>query len=178
MRSFIYSFDMAVTKAIVAWPAWLKPLFLAVTTVGDPIVTVPIGFAIVVYGYLQSNVRLALAGACVWLTLGIGSVIKLLVGRARPMTEYTANLQFPTLSFPSGHSSGSFIAYGLLAYLAWHLLPQPWNYIVAAALVVLIVLIGVSRIYLGAHFPSDVVAGWLLGAAMLALIIFVVRPLA
>ncbi len=141
-------------------------------------VTLTIGSGIALYGYLQSNLRLALSGLAVWLTLGIGSIIKLLIGRDRPLTEYSTNLYLQTNSFPSGHSSGSAIAYGLLAYLAWHLLPQPWNYIATALLVLLIILIGISRVYLGAHFPSDVAAGWLLGGAALCIVIFIVRPLA
>ncbi len=178
MRAFIQSFDLAVTKVIVALPMWLRPLFLGVTTLGDPMVTVPIGLVIAIYGYTQANIRLVLAGASVWLTLGIGALLKLIISRERPLTDYAANLQIPTFSFPSGHSSGSVIAYGLLAYMAWYLLPHPWNYIVVAALVGLIVLIGVSRIYLGAHFPSDVVAGWLLGTVMLCIVIFILKPLA
>ena len=129
-------------------------------------------------GLWLSNFRLALSGAIIWLTLGIGFLIKLLIGRARPLTEYAANLRVDTFSFPSGHTSGATIAYGLLAYLAWQLLPQPFGYIVAAMFGILIIAIGVSRIYLGAHFPSDVIAGWLLGAAALCVIIFIVRPLA
>lgn len=129
-------------------------------------------------GLWLSNFRLALSGAIIWLTLGIGFLIKLSIGRARPLTEYAANLRVDTFSFPSGHTSGATIAYGLLAYLAWQLLPQPFGYIVAAMFGILIIAIGVSRIYLGAHFPSDVIAGWLLGAAALCVIIFIVRPLA
>jgi undecaprenyl-diphosphatase len=79
-------------------------------------------------------------------------------------------------SFPSGHTVGSTVIYGLLAYLAWQYLPQPWNVIGAIFCVLLILLISLSRIYLGAHFPSDVVAGWVLGAIGLAVIIFVVKP--
>ena len=178
MRAILHSFDTTITRAIISWPAAVKPLFLVVTALGDPIVTVLIGVGIVVYAYLQSNLRLALAGASIWLTLIVGSGLKLLIGRERPLSEYAANLQIPTFSFPSGHASGSMIAYGLLAYLAWHALPQPWNYIAVVALISLIILIGISRIYLGAHFPSDIVAGWILGLIALCIIIFVVRPLA
>ena len=178
MRAILHSFDTTITRAIISWPTAVKPLFLAVTALGDPIVTVLIGVGIVVYAYLQSNLRLALAGASIWLTLMIGSGLKLLIGRERPLSEYAANLQIPTFSFPSGHASGSMIAYGLLAYFAWYLLPQPWNYVAAVALIGLIILIGISRIYLGAHFPSDIVAGWILGLVMLGIVIFVVRPLA
>ena len=178
MRAFLHSFDTTITRAIISWPATAKPFFLAVTALGDPIATVLIGVGVVIYGYTQSNMRLAFAGASIWLTLIVGSGLKLLIGRERPISEYAANLHIPTFSFPSGHASGSMIAYGLLAYLAWHWLPQPWNYIVVAILIGLIILIGISRIYLGAHFPSDIVAGWLLGAIALCIVIFIVRPLA
>lgn len=177
MRPLIHRFDTDIASFITSWPATLQPLFVSITTFGSPIVTLGIGLAIVAYGSLQSNVRLLLAGSTIWITLGIGSVLKLLFGRERPLTEYVANLQFQTLSFPSGHTSGATIAYGLLAYLAWQLLPQPWNYIAVALLIAIIILVGISRIYLGAHFPSDVVAGWALGAAALLVVIFVIRPL-
>ncbi len=178
MRALLHYFDTTLTGAIVKLPIWLQPFFVAVTTLGSPIVTLCIGFIIAAWGIYATNIRLAVSGGVIWLTLGIGSFIKLLVGRERPTTDYAANMVFDTMSFPSGHSSGAAVAYGLLAFLAWNILPQPWGYIVAIIFIMLILLIGVSRIYLGAHFPSDVLAGWLLGAAGLCAIIFIVKPLA
>lgn len=178
MRTLIRRFDTDVTSTIASWPISLKPFFLGVTALGDPIVTIGIGLAVAIYGFYLASVRLALAGITVWLTLGIGAILKILFGRERPITEYAANMHIQTLSFPSGHASGATIAYGLLAYFAWHLLPQPWNYIVVGCLVTVIILVGVSRVYLGAHFPSDVVAGWMLGLVALLVVIFFIRPLA
>lgn len=177
MRSLLHQFDTSVGSFIMRWPASLKPLLLAITALGDPIITIGIGCAVAIYGYFHMNMRLALAGAMVGITLGVGAILKLLFGRERPLTEYAANLQVSTFSFPSGHASGSVIAYGLLAYIAWHTLPQPWNYIVIVLLVSLIILIGISRVYLGAHFPSDIVAGWALGIVALLIVIFIIRPL-
>jgi undecaprenyl-diphosphatase len=177
MKSLLYKFDSSITNTIVSWPVALKSFFLFVTALGDPIVTIGIGVVVVMWGYLHMNLRLALAGVVVWLTLSLGSFLKLLFGRSRPLTDYVANLQFHTQSFPSGHTTGSTIAYGLLAYLAWHLLPQPWNYIITSLLVLLIIAIGISRVYLGAHFPSDVVAGWILGSLALLIVIFVLKPI-
>ncbi len=86
------------------------------------------------------------------------------VARARPdlvphlMTE-TSN------SFPSGHAANSAIVYLTLATLAWPLLRRPAARACAmTAAVLLVVAIGVSRVYLGVHWPSDVLAGWLFGA--------------
>ena len=176
MRAIIHQFDAIITSAIASWPAWLAPFFIAVTTLGSPLVTLPIGFFVALAGYYEKNTRLILSGIIVWITLGIGTLIKIVIARERPATEYAASITIDPMSFPSGHSSGATIAYGLLAYLAWQLLPHPWSYVVSGALALLIVLIGVSRVYLGAHFPSDVLAGWALGALALLVIIYLVRP--
>ena len=176
MRS-IHTFDAQVARAVVALPVGLKPVFLVVTLLGSPTVTMAIGFGVVVAAYFRHSLRMELAGGGVWLTVGINSLIKLAVERERPLSDYALAMPLRTHSFPSGHAAGSMVAYGLLAYLAWRLLPQPWSAIVVVALGLLIFLIGVSRVYLGAHFPTDVIAGWLLGGVALVLIIVVVKPL-
>jgi undecaprenyl-diphosphatase len=176
MRELLHRFDAIVGHTITDLPAWFHPFFIAITTLGHPIITLLIGFSVAAWGYYQINWRLIASGVVVWMTLGAGSIIKLFVERARPATEYAASLTLDTYSFPSGHTSGSTIAYGLLAYIAWHVLPAPWSYIIIVFFAVLIFLIGISRIYLGAHFPSDVVAGWLLGGCALGLVIWVIRP--
>lgn len=178
MEHIIRRFDSSLTTMIRSWPDAMHTFFVIITTLGSPSIILLIGAAVVLWGYMSTNMRLLWSGMIVWLTLGIGAMIKIAVGRPRPDTEYAANLHFQTFSFPSGHSSGAMVAYGLLAYLAWHLLPQPWNYIVAGMLIIIIVLVGVSRVYLGAHFPSDVIAGWGLGLIALLIIILVLRPLA
>ena len=176
MKHFITTFDTIITQYITSWAPTLRPLFLLVTTLGSPVATMTIGGGIALYGYFHANLRLAIAGIAIWLTIGTGAIIKLIIARERPLTEYAANLALATHSFPSGHTSGSTVAYGLLAYLAWQLIPQPLGSIVVITLIVLIIFIGISRVYLGAHFPSDIVGGWLLGAIVLCGIIVIVRP--
>lgn len=171
----VKSFDAAITNHIASWSANLKPFFVGITTLGDPYVVVGIGLVVATYGLFQTNARLAIAGITVWVTLAAGAVLKMIFERARPLTEYAAQTQ--TFSFPSGHTTGATIAYGLLAYLAWHILPQPWNYIVVGLLILLIILVGISRVYLGAHFPSDVVAGWALGIVGVLIIALIIKPL-
>jgi membrane-associated phospholipid phosphatase len=178
MRDAIRRFDAQVSGHVEKWPTGLKSFFLFITALGDPLMTVGISIVIVIWGVVQHNVRLAVAGSMVWWTLAIGAVIKMVIGRERPPTEYAANMLIQTFSFPSGHTSGATIAYGLLAYIAWHTLPQPWSYAVVGLMAVLIVLVGVSRVYLGAHFASDVVAGWLLGLLMLFVVIYIIKPFA
>lgn len=176
MRSYIHTFDHEMTKWIQNGPEWLRPIMLMATAVGHPVVTIGIAMALLGYGWARSNVRLVVAAVVASGTLGIGTLLKLLLRRERPLTDYVLLKQFSSSSFPSGHTVGSTVVFGLVAYLSGGLLPAPWNGICAGFLVLLIIAVGVSRIYLGAHYPSDVVGGWLLGLAGLLIIIFIVRP--
>lgn len=73
-------------------------------------------------------------------------------------------------SFPSGHAMGSLIFYGFVIYLVIRTKQKPWiQWLSVFGLSLLIVLIGVSRIYLGAHFPSDIAAGYIAGTIWLVL---------
>ncbi len=70
-------------------------------------------------------------------------------------------------SFPSGHSSGAMVAYGMLAYLALRLLAPVWQLPALLAAAALVFTVGCSRIFLQVHFASDVVGGFASGAAWL-----------
>lgn len=149
---------------------------VVVTFLGQPFFTVGIALAIAAYGFYKTNEKLVLAGSVAAITFGVCSLLKAFLKRDRPETDYVNNMFFDTFSFPSGHAVGAMVTYGLLAYFALLYLPQPWNLIAATALGILIFLIGISRIYLGAHYPSDVIGGWLLGAAGLYVIIHYIKP--
>jgi undecaprenyl-diphosphatase len=84
-------------------------------------------------------------------------VLKLVIGRARP--------EDASLGFPSGHATAAATFFGAVAYLAGSL-PGPARGLVRAGALVLIVLVGVARVVLRAHWPSDVVAGIALGLAL------------
>jgi membrane-associated phospholipid phosphatase len=98
------------------------------------------------------------------------SAVKLLVGRPRPPLEDERIVQ-GGLSFPSGHSTLAAMFYGTLAYFIIRALRSEWQRVVVGVLAALLVLaIGVSRIYLGVHYPSDVAAGWAAGVIWLGLV--------
>jgi undecaprenyl-diphosphatase len=89
--------------------------------------------------------------------------LKHLVGRQRPVGGL---IQVSGNSFPSGHSMLSAIIYLTLALIVSTVIPR-WRvraYIIGSALV-LVALIGISRLYLGVHYLTDVAAGWLVGLA-------------
>lgn len=94
-------------------------------------------------------------------------VLKNAFDRARP--EALHELVTSGASFPSGHTAGSVVVYGLLWWLLRGRVPHRSRTVLGAGLAVLVALIAASRIWLEAHFASDVVAGGLLGLAILGL---------
>lgn len=80
-------------------------------------------------------------------------------------------------SFPSGHSMAAMAFFGLLIWLVWHYKrDRAMRNLCCAAFAVIIVMIGVSRIYLGVHYASDVLAGFCVSLAWLAFYTRVVAP--
>ena len=100
----------------------------------------------------------------------INTALKRVFGRLRPLQPEGFVFE-QGFSFPSGHSSGCVVAYGMLAYLAVRLLPPRWQLPSIVVAVVFILTIGASRIFLRVHFASDVVAGFASGLAWLAICI-------
>src|SRR5207244_443099 len=99
------------------------------------------------------------------------SLFKVVFHRARPtFTDPVTTAQ--GFSFPSGHSMGAMVFFGLMAYfLIRDNEKLSIRVIIGLIFVATVLLVGFSRIYLGVHFPSDVVAGYAAGIAWLALTI-------
>jgi len=105
----------------------------------------------------------------------LNSAIKLLFARPRPIFVDPVALE-QSFSFPSGHSMLSFIAYGMAAYLICLLVKNHIARIfIVFAAVMAIVLIGISRMFLGVHYLSDVIGGFTAGAVWLATCITAIR---
>ncbi|HME09241.1 MAG TPA: phosphatase PAP2 family protein [Bryobacteraceae bacterium] len=157
-------FDEPVREAVHrhASPLWTT-ILRAFTFIGEPGVFWPAVVIIVALGWRNhraSAIRLGvvMAGAAV---LEIG--IKLAFHRARPEAFFGASPK--SYSFPSGHALYAACLYGALASLAAASIAKRFIWLVAmwTAAGLMIVLIGFSRIYLGVHYPSDVLAGWSIG---------------
>lgn len=84
--------------------------------------------------------------------------------RPRPTFDISVWRQMPSPGFPSGHSISAVLCYGLLAYLiAPKLSSRFWKVVVIAAAVLIVLFIGFSRIFVGDHYPIDVLAGYAVG---------------
>ena len=176
MQSYIQQFDQRLLVVSRSLPHSLLPSMQAATFIGYPAVIIALSVLLSLVSWLKGYANIAYASLACLVALGGNTILKHVIHRSRPDTMYVDNMRFHSFSFPSGHAFGSMVFYGLIAYLALQHLPKPWNVIVAVVLAIAIVLVGVSRVYLGAHFPSDVMAGWLLGALSLVIIIKVFHP--
>jgi undecaprenyl-diphosphatase len=147
-------------------PHWLQGAVRDITALGSSAVLVLVTTATIVYLLLIRRpatalfVFAAVAGGQV-----LSSLLKLEVDRPRP--ELVSHLVTETsLSFPSGHAMLSAVTYLTLGSLAARFLPDRRTKVFVLGLAVLTtVLVGASRVYLGVHWPSDVLAGWCAGFA-------------
>lgn len=149
-----------------AGPHWLVESMRDVTALGGITVLslVTIISVIVLLGHSRRLQALVL-GVCVPLAQMSSGLFKDLYERARPSFAIYGDL--PTsMSFPSGHSTVATATYLVLAVIVSSLeTTRPMKVLGFAVAAFLSIAIGFSRVYLGVHWPSDVIAGWCLGAA-------------
>ena len=107
-----------------------------------------------------------------YVVLGVGSgalsmkVIKEIIKRPRPEWKWAVETGY---SFPSGHTISSYMLYGVISLLLLNRVNKKWKFPVVIGLMILVLLIGLSRIYLGVHYFSDVLGSILLGTCYLSI---------
>jgi membrane-associated phospholipid phosphatase len=162
--------DQALTEALRASvPRAALPVFAALTHLGDTATLTALCIIVAVALIALHRPWLALG----WVVAvagngGLNRTLKQVFSRMRPFDQAGAVLE-QGFSFPSGHSSGSVVAYGMLAYIALRLLPPRWHLPALLAALTIAFTVGASRLFLRVHFASDVIAGFASGAAWLAL---------
>ena len=140
------------------------PLAKGITKLGGAVFLIALSIILLIV--LKNKIM----GLCIWANLGVSTILNQLLKhifqRPRP-TEYRI-INETGYSFPSGHSMVSMAFYGFLIYLIYKNVKNKylkWGLIVLLSL--LILLIGLSRIYLGVHYTSDVIAGFLVSVSYL-----------
>lgn len=150
----------------------LTEMMRGLSWIGSPLVLVPT--ITLVVGLLwkrgQKDDSLLVAAAALG-GVTLDEVMKLHFKRLRPEVPW-AFVHEHSFSFPSGHSVMAMVVYGVIVYKTQDKLRGPWARAALMAGAFLMVLgIGFSRVYLGAHYPSDVAGGYFVGAVWLAAVI-------
>jgi undecaprenyl-diphosphatase len=158
--------DIAITDVIRAPAAHdlLAPL-RQVTELGSSWAVTSVAVILLVAGSMAGRPRDAIAGAA---TIALGAaiieIVKAVVARTRP--EVLEPILVETgFSFPSGHSANAMVAYGIVAVVAGRTSLGGWQRTATQVLLAIVIgLVGISRVWLGVHYPTDVLAGWATGA--------------
>jgi len=147
-------------------PPWVEAMFRDLTGLGSPVVLALITIAVVGYLWLERK-----RGTALFVVLAVvgGALLETLLklSFARPRPELVSHLvDVNSFSFPSGHATMATITYLTLGVLLARAEERRRMklYLLAVAVFVAL-LVGISRIYLGVHWPTDVLAGWCVGAA-------------
>ena len=154
-----------------------------ITFIGSGWSITALAAAIPFFVFILKKKKFYTASLMVPLNIAGGSLLNEILKRIfiRPRPDLHRLITEIGYSFPSGHSMNSMIFYGLMAWLLVRYARPRYGYPAAVILGLLILLIGTSRIYLGVHYASDVIAGFIMGLAWLAFFIraakrFIMEP--
>jgi len=169
--------DPRFDQTVITWlhghaQPWLDQVMIVVTHCGDAVVRIAVSLAVAAFFYRRYGRRREALAMLLALGLGEGFnyVFKLFFQRARPDLWETL-IHLDSFSFPSGHAMGSTIVYGSAAFLFAAAFPRfRWAFRLGAA--VLVFLIGLSRVYLGVHWPSDVLGGFAAGLVVVFIVAY------
>lgn len=160
---------------VVAASSSTAAVLRVVTDLGDPLVVAAVLGTLAVVLLVRRLPRLALWVGVTGAGLAVlDPLAKSLVGRQRPVLPVVVQTA-PGESFPSGHALASFTAFAILLLVALPLVPvgrRAWAYVATASVVLAV---GFSRVALGVHYVSDVLAGWALAATWTATTAWVLR---
>ena len=166
------SFDDAVLRQLAALRSpFMDATMLEITALGGGSVLIMVVLIASLFLWITDHkwsvylLLISLVGGQI-----LNQVLKQIFQRPRPSVVVSVD-HVRTLSFPSGHAMTSIIAYGAIAYLVGRLAPTSrLRHLCWGVAAMLVVAVGASRMYLGVHYPTDVLAGFLGGAAWLAFV--------
>jgi undecaprenyl-diphosphatase len=147
-------------------PAWLEGVLLDLTAIGGPTVLALVVLAVIGFLWLQGRFR---TGLFVAVTAFSGELVSTALkhefNRPRPTIVPHLREVFSS-SFPSGHAMESAIVYLTLGTILMRVADSRLTKMYCLGIAVMLtVLVGVSRVYLGVHYPTDVIGGWIIGFA-------------
>jgi undecaprenyl-diphosphatase len=156
--------DQPVSEWLRGWEGSLS-LAKVVTHLGSPNLAIAVGVVAVAFLWRRCRASAFTLGVLVAAALTVDTMLKVVVDRARPPNPAVST---GLGSFPSGHVIHAVIIFGLVPFLLWILTNRPGvlrlGFVVFA---VVVLLVAWSRVRLGAHWPSDVIASLFIGASLL-----------
>lgn len=167
----VADFDSEVISAVQGWESpglteWMKGFSQIGTTF--PVIVISALVAAFLFILLRHRWELLLFVVVMVGSTSLNKVLKAVFRRERP--DFHRLVEEVGYSFPSGHAMAAFALYGIIAYLLWRHISSPaGKTALVAACAIMCLCIGVSRIYLGVHYPSDVIGGYLASGLWLAL---------
>ena len=173
-----FPMDLTITRAVQGYHGQLfDKLMYAVSWAGFFPQVIPIGLVVIVGLWIAGLRWEAVTTLIGTVSTGVGALIKLVVYRPRPSADLVhVFAQLPSSGFPSGHVLSCTAFCGFLVFLCYTLLkPSIGRTIAITVLSIIIALMGLSRIYMGQHWFSDVMGAYLFGSLWLALTIKVYR---
>ncbi|MEK4626511.1 phosphatase PAP2 family protein [Priestia megaterium] len=172
--SKIVAFDRSIISLIQGFETpGLTTIMKCFTFIGStPSVAVISLFSLFfLYKVLKHRTELILFIAIIVGSPILNELLKLLFHRARP--DFHRLIEINGYSFPSGHAMSAFAVYGVLSFLLWRHIPTRWGRtLLIVTSIIMILAIGISRIYLGVHYPSDVIGGYFASGCWLAIAIW------
>ncbi|MBW4546668.1 MAG: phosphatase PAP2 family protein [Symplocastrum torsivum CPER-KK1] len=169
-ESFTFDKEILLTLKELHTPV-LDKVMLGFTFLGEPvillIVCLVIGTWLLTRGQRSQATILIIAAAG---AIALNNLLKVLFGRARPML-WERVVDVGQYSFPSGHAMISMVIFGIIGYLVSSKFPL-WRIGIISLTILLVTGIGLSRLYLGVHWPTDIVAGYAAGLVWLITCIF------
>jgi undecaprenyl-diphosphatase len=169
----IVHFDSSVIAVVQGWESpGLTAIMKVFTFIGSAPFVIPLSLCILFFLYkvLHHRQELILFIVALIGSEALNGLLKQLFHRIRPHLHRLINVG--GFSFPSGHAMSAFTVYGIVAFLLWRHIPSRWGRgLLIVFSIMMILSIGISRIYLGVHYPSDIIGGYLasgfwLGAAI------------
>ena len=166
-RVVLLAFRVPGHPNVLAGPRWLQECARDVTALGGfTVLTLVTVMAVSLLAMQRRRLQALILASTVVLAQILAAVIKLMADRPRPDIAAHFDLVYSS-SFPSGHSTMSPVVYLTLAVIMGAGEPRrEVRVLMFACAVAVTIAVGLSRVYLGVHWPTDVLAGWALGSAI------------
>ena len=176
-RQLVRIDDQIMNQIMAFRSPGLTPWIRAITNLGSaPAYFIMIPASALILFFRGHHWKLALEASIVLISSSLlNTGLKNWFSRPRPMNELHL-VSVESFSYPSGHAMSAIVFYGFLIYLTFRFVSsKKIRYWALSLNLLLILAIGMSRVYLGVHYPSDVLAGWLAGLCWLIICVLILR---